>query len=225
MSINKLILINLILLANFTNFINSEILSYIEKNRKISYIISIKFPDKIKKLPTVYGFYKGKKLEFNNGICIFEEDKLANNFFVVITDKVNYNKESLIKDNQSDCKIFYIERKINKKQSESCYKWNITEQDCCNLPKRLPRNSLVILAPASKINLYNNKSIKLEDDSITNNNICYMPEIILNKNLTKSEINNIFDSILLKSIDINNVHEKTKTKVQEHGQCIIAKNN
>jgi len=199
----------------------------------ISYIFRIKHPDSIKKQPNLRAYYKGYKYDIGNmGIISHQSD--ANSLFLVITDQVKHKCENdkiqyLERIENNPCRAFFLRPKpLSTKPGN--YEWDIIEEDLKNIPLRLPEDALVILLNAALVEtLKDNPNEFLEefkknlvyDPSKAKRTITYLPELIIKKDVTQSQIDLAAAHAFLCGIDLDAIHVSPKKEIKIYRERIV----
>lgn len=203
-----------------------------------NYVLKVQFPNPIKKMPELCGYYKGKRLEFNGNVCIINESQLCNQFILVITEEVTHksNKKKvkhLERSKNSPCRMFVITSQLDPEKNDKI-SWSVGEKKGSNIPVRLQDSSLILLMNPNHIDSINSsvtpsgQNIYLDtSNSLTNNTIIYLPDIIIKPNITQNEVNTASVYTLLASLDSNAIHPKSQKilKNERNLICMRTSNN
>lgn len=185
----------------------------LEAEIQIPYIMRLNFKQGIEskqRLPNVFGYYKGQRICFDKDFCSFKDIKTPN-FLLLITPQVrknisNYNRTSLERLPDNNCKLFYL----NKTETS----WIIEEENLNDIPIRIPDSAFVLLLDPKYIE-------KIEENFIhkDSQNLLYLPDIYI-KN-TQSLIEES-DYIALDSLDISSIHTaKQKLQIFQNSSFIL----
>lgn len=196
---------------------NNPIIKIDTQSLKQPHVLSLNLP-KDKELKTLFCYYKGYRLSFDNNKCLFNENQNIDQFILIITDKVSYNNQTSIaylkRDPERSCKLFYLKKITPKNFSNQtsptsiAIDWQIEEEAPDNIPLRLPDNSFVILFNP---NLIDNLSVNQPDNTKAKaplSPIVNLPIINIKANTKQSELDESATYSLLSSMDINCVHKQ-----------------
>ncbi len=197
------------------------------ENTLISSILSVEFPEKISRFPSIKGYYKGNRLQFNGSFCAITEPSVPSSITLVITKEVNHvsggvsagnNVKWLERAPHTATRIFYIEYTGNSKNP-----WSIEEEkDLDKISLRLPCNSLILLIPAEYIETVASPTFDKDSLKSTNTNVIYLPEVIIKKDITEEELEQSQVAVTLAALDSDAIHGRAKASIYHKNNTVIS---
>ena len=189
----------------------------------ISTILRFKFPQSIKKIPPLCGYYKGYRLRFNTDFCLINEKTQSDSFTLVIADDINRkwqnNTTKDLKRSGQKCRMFYI----SKRHDGSPYAWDVEEEKPSNIPQVLPKTCIVIIFDPDLIS-----SLKKDDDltkiRTAARNPLYLPIIEVSPEITQEKVKDICTETWCAAVDTRGIHSPVSSTVKNDQTMIIAMN-
>lgn len=193
--------------------------------KDVSFLLNINFPKELSKTPSLYGYYKGCRLEFEKDFCIVPENNKCANFTIVITPKVNYktdgnNVQYLERIRDIPCKMFFTFQETKDSENNLCL-WNIEELKISETTSlKIPDNSILLLVEPKFVgNISENIKKKKDFESA----LIDLPEInICLENSSKEELFTSFDHAALSAPDLNPIHAKIKKNIIHNQNSVIS---
>lgn len=185
------------------------------------YILRIHFPTHIKKIPSIYGYYKGQQLTFENDMTLFFDPQQRTHFTLVITPEVAHQATDnhikyLRRKPDVECSVYSLDREYDP-EAGTTKGWKIQQEDLKSLPERLPDDALILLLDPSLIT-----SISYSKAHDTKTGIINLPSIFIKTALSQEELDSAALHGILASLDINAFHKRIETATKEAGSVIIS---
>jgi hypothetical protein len=179
-----------------------------------TYITRIIFPTALKNIPTLYGYYKGYKVEFDKDYCIIPEDEVYTYFPIIITQEVNHelsgnNIRYLARIPEKPCRLFHVSFKDKQ--------WSVEEEDTKKLPIKIPENALVLLLNPDHVDAL--QEVKTAEN--TSENVLNLPSIHIKPTVTEQELNATSIYTLLAGLDSNAIHTSIDKKLKKERSTVV----
>lgn len=192
----------------------------IDQLQTFSYILRLKFPEHIKKIPFIKAYYKGKLLIFDQDFCILSESKMVSKFFLFITKAEN---APLVKSNGNN--IIYLERKKRKPYKFFSItlenkQWIVKEEDK-DTSLKIPDTSIILLLNPAFIESINTQNFK-HQGIIESAYLIFLPKIIINKKIKQEELIQDNELSILASCDLNTFHTPAKKHTKQEGNTLMS---
>jgi hypothetical protein len=193
-------------------------------SKSTQYIIRVEFPSFIKNIPTLYGYYKGYRVEFDNNLCIIADSKAYDNFIIVITEQVHHKSEGnnikyLQRLEDKRCRLFYLTPEYNR-WDPTCVNWLVEEEDSKNLPLRLPESAFVLLFNPDYVKVP--VSHKPTNKHILSKELIYLPTIVVSSTISQKKITKSSTYALLASLDANAIHRQPKKELKQEQAVLMS---
>lgn len=198
-----------------------------------SYIFRIKYPELVKKQPSLRAYYKGYKYDIGN-MGIISHQSESNTLFLVITDHIKHKFENdkiqyLERIENNPCRAFFLSSKTSAHNPETI-EWQIEEEKTQNIPLRLPEDALVVLLDSNLVEEVKDNPSKFVQDfkknleyNSTNNtrSIIYLPELCIKKTITQTQIDLAATYASLCSIDLDAIHVSPTKEIKIERERIV----
>jgi hypothetical protein len=186
-------------------------------NDTYTYMLRIKFPPLLHKIPPICSYYKGKKLTFDQDFALISETKNGVNFSLFITQP-----EYAPKPKCDGNTIRYFERHAHKpgkffhinRLPYGSQMWRVIEKKVEHIPLRLPDDTIILLLDPKFVSEIKQIADSQLVSDLYQNNLIALPTIILKPDLNQEELTHTTELSLLAACDLNTFHMPTKEKTQ-----------
>lgn len=187
----------------------------------VSYVLRLRFPPGLKKIPGLCGYYKGYRLNFNTDYCLVNEKSPSDTFTLVIADEVHRrwhnNTTKDLKRVGKKCRMFHITRKQDARGDG----WDVEEEKPDNIPVILPKTSIVLIFDPDLVS-----GLKKDDGLMkikTNGSVpLYLPIIEIAETLTEDKLNQVCAEACFAALDTRGIHCPISSCVKNDSSMIVA---